>query len=207
MNELLCIHNFLGDSLRSQLLEFAITSESRFDATLVGVGDGAVTSSFRRSRRLCDIGKHQGDFETRVRGVFPRLISELGVMPFELDRCEIEMAVHTDADFYKRHVDTFTGAGRSRGGDRVISCVYYFYQLPRAFRGGELKLYPLPTTARRAPDPLIVAPENDLLVAFSSWMPHEVLPVQFRSQDFAKARFSVNCWLYRSSTGDARAVA
>lgn len=207
MNELLCIQNFLGDSLGSQLLEFAIKSESRFDATLVGSGDGAVRPSVRRSRRLCDIGELQGDFETRLRGVFPRLVSELGVTPFDLDHCEIELAVHTDADFYKPHIDTFTGSGRSRGGDRVISCVYYFCQLPRAFGGGELKLYPLPTSARRVPDPVIVVPENDLLVAFSSWTPHEVLPVQFPSQDFAKARFSVNCWLYRSSTGDAKAVA
>jgi SM-20-related protein len=207
MKEILCIQNFLGDSLRVQLLEFAIRSESRFDATLIGSSDGAVRPSVRRSRRLCYIDELHHEFETRVRAVFPRLVQELGVMPFNLDRCEIEMAVHADADFYKRHVDTFTGSERSHGGDRIISCVYYFYQLPRAFGGGELKLYPLPTTTRRATDPIIVAPENDLFVAFSSWMPHEVLPVRFPSQDFAKARFSVNCWLYRSSTGDAKAVA
>jgi SM-20-related protein len=40
---------------------------------------------------------------------------------------------------------------------------------------------------------LDLAPENDSLVIFPSWAPHEVMPVVFPSGGFADSRFSVNC--------------
>jgi len=112
---------------------------------------------------------------------------------------EIELVAHGDGGFYHRHIDTFTGSGRSRSGDRVVSCVYYFHSRPKQFAGGELRLYPLPTRVAPAPEPIDVAPEHDTLVAFSSWMPHEVMPTVCPTKQFKDYRFSINCWVYQQS--------
>lgn len=44
-----------------------------------------------------------------------------------------------------------------------------------------------------------MAPETDTLVAFPSWLRHEVLPVRVPSGDWADCRFSINCWLLRAN--------
>lgn len=189
--------SFLSAPLPSELLTFAIESEEAFNASVIGAGSGVLNSKVRRSRRLTDFGRLQVIFEERVRAVLPMLVSQLGLMPFVPRRFEIEMIAHTDSDFYGRHFDTFTGDERTQHGDRVVSCVYYFCRTPRPFTGGELKIYPLPTARCPTPEPIIVLPEHNTLAAFSSWTPHEVLPVSNPPQAFADSRFSINCWVYQ----------
>jgi len=110
---------------------------------------------------------------------------------------EIELVAHANGGFFKRHIDTVTGNTRADSGDRAICCVYYFFREPKVFSGGESRLHPLRTVSDPAPPTIDVAIANDTLVAFSSWMPHEVLPVANPSTEFADARFSINCWMHQ----------
>jgi Rps23 Pro-64 3,4-dihydroxylase Tpa1-like proline 4-hydroxylase len=190
---------FLGRGVRDELLSFAIASERDFLPTTVSAGDARETRlEVRRSVRLEDIGNFRAAIEHRIADRLPDLTSELQLSSFDRGEFEIEMVAHADGGFYKRHIDTFTGRSRAQSSDRVISCVYYFFQEPKTFSGGELRLYPLRTITDPAPQPIDIAIENDTLVAFSSWMPHEVLPVQNPSTAFADSRFSINCWVHRA---------
>lgn len=192
----ICIKNFLGTELASECLRYAIASESEFCPTAVG-GVLEPNLAIRRSVRVENIGELHSIVEQRIQHAIPDLARDLRLSPFVAGQIEIEMVAHADGGFYGRHIDTFTGKTRSESGDRVISCVYYFFKQPKSFSGGELRLYPLRTAANPLPEAIDIAIENDSLVAFSSWMPHEVLPVLNPSPAFEDSRFSINCWVYR----------
>lgn len=191
------ITGFLGAQTCADLLRFAVTVQQGFRPSAV---DENTEPNLRVRRSFCtpDIGEFQPVIERRIRDVVPSLIRELRIAPFEPAGVQLEMVAHGDGGFYKRHVDTFTGATRSESGDRVISCVYYFFRQPKAFSGGQLRLFPPRTTANPTPQSVELPVENDSLVAFSSWMAHEVLPVSRPTPAFEDSRFSINCWVYRA---------
>jgi hypothetical protein len=43
-----------------------------------------------------------------------------------------------------------------------------------------------------------VEPNNDMLVFFPAWFPHEVMPVECLSGRFEDSRFAINCWIHRN---------
>jgi SM-20-related protein len=109
---------------------------------------------------------------------------------------ELEMVAHGHGAFFARHIDTFTGSTRAKWNtDRLISLVFYFGLGPRRFTGGELVLHPFVPGAA----PVAIEPEPNRLVAFPSFAPHEVRPVELAEDSFENARFAVNCWLHRSA--------
>jgi SM-20-related protein len=136
-------------------------------------------------------------FTDRVREVLPQVRSELGIPTFHPIEFETELVATPDCGFYTRHIDTFTGADRASGRTRVVSCVYYFQQRQGCYSGGYLRLYPLPTPVMPDPQPLDIVPEHNRFVAFSSWLPHEILPVSVPSGEFIDSRFSINCWVHK----------
>jgi Rps23 Pro-64 3,4-dihydroxylase Tpa1-like proline 4-hydroxylase len=93
----------------------------------------------------------------------------------------------------------------------MLSAVYYFHRMPKAFSGGCLRLHRI--GARPGDIGMDVTPIDNSLVVFPSWAPHEVLPVRCLSGAFGDSRFAVNCWVYRarqrqrSADGDETAVA
>ena len=147
---------------------------------------------------LASIGRFVDVVETRIQQVIPELINDLRLSRFETGLIDLQMVSHGDGGFYTRHIDTFTGKDRPAQGDRVISCVYYFFREPKAFTGGELRLHPLRTKTAPAPAIVDLPIANDTLIAFSSWLPHEVLPVSSPSLEFANSRFSINCWVHQT---------
>ena len=190
---------FMGVAFADRLLRFAVDSEATFASTLIGSDAGRIDDSTRRSVRLALSQDIAGLIEAAIGGVIPDVTAELGIRPFRAGSYEIELVAHGDGGFYHRHIDTFTGSDRSRSGDRLVSFVYYFNSQPKRFSGGELRLYPLPTRVAPAPEPIDVTPEHDTLVAFSSWMPHEVMPTVCPTKQFKDYRFSINCWVYQQS--------
>ena len=192
-------HGFMGSEFVARLLNFAITSEASFVSTRVDKGEGRLDEKTRRSLKHLVPQDYVALIEQAVGNVLPSVLNDLGIRSFPVASYEIELVGHGDGGFYRRHIDTLTGGGRSPSGDRVVSCVYYFHSHPKRFSGGELRLYPLPTRVAPAPEPLDVAPEHDTLVAFSSWMPHEVRPTVCPTKQFKDYRFSINCWVYQQS--------
>jgi Rps23 Pro-64 3,4-dihydroxylase Tpa1-like proline 4-hydroxylase len=112
--------------------------------------------------------------------------------PIVAEKLEVEMIAHGDGGFYGRHVDL--NPHREAETIRALSGVYYFHTRPRAFTGGELRLYP---SATGATDTFIdVEPAHNSFAVFPSWLTHEVMPVRCPSGRFADSRFSVNCWVH-----------
>jgi hypothetical protein len=117
----------------------------------------------------------------------PRAMARLGIGGFELESIELQLTSHNDGDYYHWHTDNGTPATEAR----MVTFVYYFHGRRKGFSGGELRLY--------ADDGLreIVEPENDLLVLFSSYRKHEVMPVVCPSRRFEDGRFTLNGWVRR----------
>ncbi len=199
------LRNFLGDKVRAQLLDYVLASQQAFGNSHVWndtTSASTLNDKARRSKVLDDFGDLQDLFDQQVISHVPSLIRELGLTAFEPSGIESEIIAHNDGDFFRRHIDTFSGKNRSpEGHNRLITLVYYFYREPRAFSGGELCIYPLSLmNAAAASDESITsfAIEQDTAIAFSSILPHEVLKVACPSNAFADSRFSINTWVLRA---------
>ncbi|GGB64242.1 prolyl 4-hydroxylase subunit alpha [Tistrella bauzanensis] len=175
----------------ARLLAFALSREAAFSDTTVGkrkIEGGQI----RRSRVIRDFGDVNAPLEAAFRARLSQAITALRVPPFTLDSLSLELAAHGDGDFYRRHIDTFIG-GEKTATDRILTGVYYFHALPRAFTGGELRLFSLRPIEHGGAH-LDIEPPCDSLLLFPAWAPHEVLPVSCPEGNFAQSRFAINCW-------------
>ncbi|MFT3722193.1 MAG: 2OG-Fe(II) oxygenase [Hyphomonadaceae bacterium] len=194
----LVIDGFLPGDLREALLLYALDNCEAFVPTSVSrhrYADHAADAETRRSW-YCPygLGDLTSPFKEAVRsGLLPKTRS-LGIPEFTISSLEYELVAHRDGSFFRRHIDTATQSARdSMKSDRVVTAVYYFHDMPKQFTGGELALAPLGQGA-----PKLIEPANNRLVAFPSFVPHEVLPVVCPVNDFSHARFAVNIWLHRA---------
>jgi len=171
------------------LLAFAMAHENDFVSSKTS--PAGIVSDHRSSRalprRMFDPWRDR--IEGCVTALLPGMLSDMGMKPFPVSRFELELVASNDGDFYRRHIDTKMGPREGRG-TRLVSMVYYFHAAPKAFEGGELRLFALANAATFAD----IAPAQNRLVAFPSWVPHEVRPIACPSGAFANSRFSINCW-------------
>lgn len=187
------IEDFLDARSVAALLDYCETNERRFAPTTVQVEDGTrVEPSSRISLGLEDLGPWQKLLEDRFRAAEPLLREQLGIGAYDVADIELQIAAHNDGAFFRRHSDRFTGWGL----DRVISAVYYFHRGPCGFTGGALRLYPLTGEGY-----LDVGPVHNRLVAFPSFVQHEVTRVACPSGAFMDSRFAINCWFRRAAKG------
>ena len=129
-----------------------------------------------------------------MRSLLPRFAIELGLPLFEISMVELQIVAYGDGSFQKSHIDRVVGPAASVPTNRRLTAVYYFNRLPKAFSGGELRIYPL---MRRPGHRFIdVEPVRNRLVVFPSWARHEVRPVRVPSGRFEDSRFAVNCWIH-----------
>lgn len=196
---------FLGIELNSRLLAYAISSEEHFQKSTIG-STGEQDERVRISSVLNDLNCFQAVLAQRVLALVPDLIKQLGLTPFLATGVETQIAAHGEGAFYNRHVDLFTDESRNKQADRLISLVYYFYKEPKSFSGGLLRLYPMPGIPYGPDEQTIdIVPEQDKAIAFSSWVPHEVLPVSCPSGSFSDSRFAINCWVLRARSSPQQA--
>lgn len=184
---------FLDMPTRAALLDWALANSARFvPAQLIR---GVVNPDIRRSLTLRDLGPLAAVLDARLRAEAPHWSAALRSTPFVTSEVELELAAHNDGAHFTLHTDTYASNQVARG-DRMLSAVYYFHRQPRGFDGGALRLHRLGAKAGDAG--LDIAPDDNSLVVFPSWGPHEVIPVRCPSGDFADSRFAVNCWIYRA---------
>ena len=124
----------------------------------------------------------------------PEVMQQLGEDVFDIDRIECQLTAHNENDYYKIHNDN----GSDKTATRELTYVYYFNREPKAFSGGELKLYDSRIENNyyvEAESYKIVEPINNSIVFFLARTMHEVLPVACPSRQFADGRFTLNGWV------------
>jgi SM-20-related protein len=191
----LTIGDVMPPALHAEMLDWAIANRELMDDARIGGGQyapnfrRALTLSLRRSESAPWKAAASAEIEARL----PRLFEALKIPPFA-HRIEAALVAYTNGCFVRTHVDTAYGDAREPT-DRVLTAVYYFHREPKAFAGGELRLYPLGAPGS-GPRPFAeLVPAQNSLVAFGSWAPHEVMPVSVPSERWEDSRFAVNFWV------------
>jgi len=189
------IDDFLGVDENRDMLAFAMRDRSRFAA---GTVEGAKHAA-RRNSVVLDFGDsaHASLIANRLLVWFPLIARALDVPMFPLKQVESQLTASNDGDFYGPHLDT----GHNEHEGRAIACVYYFFDEPKGFHGGNLRLYDATEqdgSLSRASSFNEIEPVNNRLVAFTSRTYHELRPTTCPSKEFSDSRFAVTSWLHRS---------
>lgn len=207
------ILDFLPEGEHRQLLDWSLSIRDKFQPATVSKGRPEREFRVDPERRIGlttrKLGPLREVLSERLLGALPELMASTGTGGPPPTSLELELAAHADGAYYRPHIDIPVGANRQPlgaepGQDRVLSAVYYFYAEPKAFSGGQLRLYPFgPIPAASAPPPadhVDLEPVRNSLVAFPSWVPHEVRPIRVPSGEFQDYRFALNCWYCRALT-------
>ena len=132
----------------------------------------------------------------RIQAIIPDILSKLNLSPFSVSQIESQLTAHNDGNYYKLHNDN----GSPDTATRELTYVYYFYQEPKPFSGGELLVYDSKIENNvyvNAETFKTVEPRNNSIIFFLSRYMHEVLPVNCPSQAFGDSRFTINGWVRR----------
>lgn len=186
--------DFLTPADHAALVDFAIAHEAKFTPSGVSTQD----KQYRESWVLTDFPAFSALMEQRIRDRLGALLPAFGLPPeHPLPRFEAQLTAHNDGNYYRQHNDNGSADTRSR----LLTYVYYFNRSPKAYTGGELRVFD--STVR---DNFYVAaeryrdyqPENNSIVFFLSRYLHEVRPVSCPSGAFADGRFTINGWLHEA---------
>lgn len=136
----------------------------------------------------------------KVRQVIPQVLAVLQSKEFPIGPIEAQLTAHNDGEYFKLHNDN----GVEDLASRTLTFVYYFHQQPKAFTGGELRIYEGKVEGEKGEKfvPKVyhaVVPKNNCIVFFPSQLMHEVTQVQCPSQKFLDGRFTVNGWIHDAS--------
>lgn len=194
---------FLSAEEVAGLRSHVLANQAKFkSATVRREGRERVDEEQRIAATLEDFGELKPAIRARFIAALPELMAETGLIGVPPADLELQIAAHGDGAFYGRHIDSSVGQSRAAlptVPDRILSAVYYFHFEPKAFSGGELRLFGLGGDQAGGENPTFVdiEPVHNSLVVFHSWVPHEVLQVRCPSRQFRDYRFAINCWYRR----------
>jgi Rps23 Pro-64 3,4-dihydroxylase Tpa1-like proline 4-hydroxylase len=199
--------DFLSEGELADLLAFTMESRPRFRASQLA--GKIVDPDRRRSEQLGDLGPMRALFEGKLRAMAVDLFKRTGTKPFDIDYVELEIVAHNDGAHFNAHSDIPVGPGRERLGgdrsgrhDRLLSGVYYYYNEPKGFAGGQLRLFRF--GGGDGPDDYVdIEPERNSFVIFPSWAVHEVRTIHCPSGRFEDSRYAVDAWLCRADAAKA----
>jgi Rps23 Pro-64 3,4-dihydroxylase Tpa1-like proline 4-hydroxylase len=122
------------------------------------------------------------------------VLDQLAIAPFQATQIETQLTAHNDGHYYRVHNDS----GSADTCTRVLTYVYYFHHQPKAFTGGELRVYDShiqQNTYVQAESFHTVEPLDNSIVFFPSHVMHEVLTIHCPSRAFLDSRFTINGWI------------
>jgi SM-20-related protein len=189
------LNDFLSPAENSQALQIALTKASDFlTSTTTTNLDGYRQSSLLYATLFPEF---YDLLRLRILKTLPSVLQQLDYPTFNIGLVEMQLVAHNDGCYYKVHNDS----GSEETATREISYVYYFHQEPKAFSGGELRIYDTEinngtVTSRDISKTLV--PRNNSIVFFDSRLQHEVMTVNCPSRAFGDSRFTLNGWLRRA---------
>jgi Rps23 Pro-64 3,4-dihydroxylase Tpa1-like proline 4-hydroxylase len=193
-NVFIAINNFLNEDKLTELIRFVAENEANFESSSLidyNAEDGYIDAAFRRSRVLYSIDDNAEAFADLVRTAIPDIVKQFGMDDFPIEEIEAQITASNDGDYFKLHSDN------SHVPTRALSYVYFFHKEPKAFEGGELRIY-----YPNVEDNKInyekyetITPHRNTIIFFPSILEHEVLPITCCSNSFRDSRFTFNGWI------------
>ena len=184
------VDGLLGDAEWSPLLARVLASEAQFQPSATH----DARADYRHSLVLNPPPDLVEPVVRRVRSVTPDVLPELRVQPITVGVVEAQVTASIDGSFFGVHTD----ADRQKVPKRYLTYVYYFNRQPKAFSGGELRVYDdvlRNGKLARSETFQVIEPLHNRLVLFWARTMHEVMPVRMPSGAFGDARFTVNGWV------------
>lgn len=184
------VDGLLGDAEWSALLARVLASEAQFQPSATH----DARADYRHSLVLNPAPDLVEPVVRRVRSLTPDVLPELRVQPITVGVVEAQVTASIDGSFFGVHTD----ADRQKVPKRYLTYVYYFNRQPKAFSGGELRVYDdvlRNGKLARGETFQVIEPLHNRLVLFWARTMHEVMPVRMPSGAFGDARFTVNGWV------------
>jgi Rps23 Pro-64 3,4-dihydroxylase Tpa1-like proline 4-hydroxylase len=184
------IDNFLSEAEVSELLKYVAKRESDFVSTSTSTND----TDYRRSMVLHSFPKFSELIIERVKQALPDVCQFLKIPEPNISQIESQLTLHNDGNYYKLHNDN----GSPETASRVLTYVYYFYEQPKPFEGGELVIYDSKVENNhyvQAESHQVIEPRRNSIVFFPSFQMHEVLPISCPSKAFLDSRLTINGWI------------
>jgi SM-20-related protein len=186
------IDRFLSPQDHQHLINFVLQQESNFVSTSTSTGE----LDYRQSSVLYAFSKFSQLISQQIHAIVPQVLTQLHLPPFEIAEVEAQLTAHNDGNYYKVHNDN----GSTATATRELTYVYYFNRQPKAFSGGELRIYDTlikNNQYTQASTHHTIEPRDNSIVFFLSRYMHEVLPIRCPSRSFADSRFTINGWIRR----------
>ncbi len=176
------------------LMETVFAAESQFIPSAVS----DAKAHYRQSLVLQPPSELEKMIVIKIRSIMPEIIAKLKIQTFTVSRIECQVTANTDGSFFHVHTD----AGYNDTIKRLLTYVFYFNQAPKAFTGGELRVYDDQIRngklARLDSSFQTIEPRHNSIVFFHAAVMHEVLLVQVPSKQFRDSRFTVNGWVHQA---------
>lgn len=197
--------DFLTKQELNALTTYVFEHERDFSPSTVVSHEGPdsdLDTSYRKSLVLYDLGEYTSMIQDRLFALLPEVLRAFKHKAFPISHVDIQVTASNDGDFFKVHQDN-SHVEPVDITAREITYVYYFYSQPKAFTGGQLKLYnsqngEVKHSKKQTAETIM--PRQNTLVLFPSSYDHEVLPVKCPSRKFINSRFTVNGWIIREPT-------
>ena len=187
----------LGGFLSPPELEALWTYTMGAQATFVPSGTSDRAENYRQSLVLDPSPAFAQSFTAKIRTILPQVVAHLRMKPFALGNIECQITASNDGSYFNVHTD----AGHNETLRRQLTYVYYFHRQPKAFEGGELRVYDDQVRngkLARYDTWQTIEPRHNSIVFFQAPVMHEVTRVRVPSGEFRDSRFTVNGWISRS---------
>jgi len=184
--------SFLTGSEVAWLLDLVLASEASFIPA--GVSDNK--EDYRKALVWNAPEPLKQLFVRKITGLMPEIMPQLRAGRVALGAIDCQVTASGDGAYFKVHTD----AGVNETYKRQYTYVYYFHREPKAFSGGELRVYDdvIRNGKLVATDSYqLIEPRHNTMVFFQAAVMHEVMPVHVPSRQFRDARFTVNGWIER----------
>lgn len=188
------VDNFLSPEEQAETFKIAFHNHDKFFPS--GVANNEENTRKSSVLLVQNFDEYYNKIRHKILQIRPQILAQLNLPTFLVSWVEMQMTAHNHGDYYYIHQDM----DGEKIANRVLTYVYYFYEQPKAFYGGDLRIYPTYINGDGytiGEQFVTVEPRHNSIIFFDSRMKHEVLPVFCPSGRFEDSRFTINGWIHR----------